>query len=144
MIDDNISKILKNIKTDIKIKIIAKTLCYLTLLLSTFFFIFFIFFTESKNIKLIKDIKNNQKNYSMEKVMINPKMNFQKEKNEIYLIKAKKAEHKSKEEIILYDVISDGKLGKISSGKLEIKKNGDHLIFSDKPMLILNKTETND
>ena len=91
MMDEHISKTLNAIKIEIRIKIIAKIFCYLTLFLSVIFFAFQIFFNQSQNIKLIKNLKNNSKNYLIEKVMINPKINFQKEENEIYLITAKKS-----------------------------------------------------
>ena len=92
------------------------------------------------NIKIISDYKENFKDYKTEKVMTNPRINFQHSNNNIYHIKAKKAVHASDQEMVLFSVFATGNVGNITAGELKIDEEGDHLVFSKNPILILNKT----
>ena len=47
--------------------------------------------------------------------------------------------HKDENEAILYDVFAEGDIGKITAGELQINQDGDHLVFTKNPILILNK-----
>ena len=69
--------------------------------------------------------------------MINPKIILQYNQSDIYNIKASKAVHKTDNEIILEDVFAEGDIGKISAGQLKISEDGNKLIFSINPVLIL-------
>ena len=73
--------------------------------------------------------------------MINPRIKLQYSENQVYAIKAKKAVHQDDQEVTLFDVFAAGEAGNITSGKLVINDNGDHLVFTQNPVLILNKTD---
>lgn len=73
--------------------------------------------------------------------MTNPRIKFQHEDGQIYNIKAKKAQHVDDHQVFLYDVFAEGDIGSIASGKLEVSEEGDHLIFTENPVLILNRTK---
>ena len=68
-------------------------------------------------------------------------MQLQYEDGQVYNIKAKKAQHLDDQQVFLYDVFAAGDIGSITSGKLEVNEQGDHLIFTENPVLILNKTK---
>ena len=73
--------------------------------------------------------------------MINPRIKFQYTEDQIYTIKAKRAVHKDEQEVTLYDVYATGEAGNITAGQLVINDEGNHLVFTQNPVLILNKTE---
>jgi hypothetical protein len=91
-------------------------------------------------IKIARDYKKNPEEYKTEKIMTNPRINFQYNDDQVYYIKAKKAFHKDDQEAVLYDVFATGEIGNITAGELKIDEEGNHLVFSKNPVLILNKT----
>jgi len=137
--DNKTKKTLESFKAHLKTKEIITKLCYVILVLGALTYAFFAI-DKGKTIKIVNDFKKNQKKYKIEKIMTNPRMQFQYDNNQIYHIKAKKAVHKDNTEAVMYDVFATGKLGNITAGELEIDENGDHLVFTKNPILILNKT----
>ena len=98
---------------------------------------------KSSNIKIIKSFQDNQNKLASEKIMTNPSIKIKYNDNDIYHINAKRAYHGNEEEAILEKVTAKGKIGKITANKLEIKDNGNRLIFSDNPKLVLTKKSKN-
>jgi len=98
---------------------------------------------KSSNIKIIKSFQDSENKLASEKIMTNPSIKIKYNGNDIYHINAKRAYHSNEEEAILEKVTAKGKIGKITANKLEIKDNGNRLIFSDKPKLILTKKSKN-
>lgn len=105
-----------------------------------FIYIFYAF-NQSRTIKLVNQYKENPEGYKTEKIMTNPRINFQYSDTQIYHIQAKKAFHKDEQEVILYDVFATGDIGNITAGELKIDQEGNHLVFTKNPVLILNKTD---
>ncbi len=102
----------------------------------------YIFIAVSKNnqkFKLVVDYTKDANHYKTEKIMMNPRIKFQYNEDEVYNIIAQKASHKDEQEIILFDVYASGNLGNITSGELKIDEKGNHLVFTKNPVLILNK-----
>ena len=95
---------------------------------------------KTQAIKFVAQYKANPEAYETEKIMVNPRINFQYSGNQIYHIQAKKAFHKDNQEVMLYDIFAKGEIGQITAGELKIDQAGDRLIFSHNPVLILNKT----
>ena len=100
-------------------------------------------FKKQRIFKIIKSFQDNQNKLASEKIMTNPSIKIKYNGNDIYHINAKRAYHSNDEEAILEKVTAKGKIGKITANKLEIKDNGNRLIFSDNPKLILTKKSKN-
>lgn len=113
--------------------------CYFLIAFSIMVYIFYAISGSNTN-KLALKYKDKAKSIKTEKIMINPHMNFRYNANEIYEIKAKQAFHKDNESAILQDVSVSGSIGNITAGKLQINEEGDHLVFTEQPVLILKKT----
>ncbi len=135
---------LKTIQALKLINLHSKIKKYLSML-SYFFiasgFVIFIFYALSKSnqkFKLVNDYKKNSEQFKTEKIMENPRINFQYNESEIYKITAKKAVHQDESEAVLYDVKAVGNSGNIIAGELKVSENGDRLIFTKNPVLILN------
>lgn len=139
--DDRTQQVLRLIQSHSKIKNYLTILCYFGIVSGLFIYVFYAVSKNSANIKLVKQYNQNPENYKIEKIMTNPRMRFQHEDGQVYDIKAKKAHHMDQEEVILYDVFATGDIGNITSGKLNISEQGDHLVFTQNPVLILNRTE---
>ncbi len=133
-------QVLKLIHSHSRIKNFLTTLCYALIIGGLFIYIFYAF-NQSRTIKLVNDYKENPQGYKTEKIMTNPRIKFQYNDAQIYDIQAKKAFHKDENEIMLYDVFAEGDIGKITAGELKIDENGNHLVFTKNPILILNKTK---
>ncbi len=134
--DQKTKKILIGIKRYLIVKKILTITCYL-IILSGLTLYFFHGFSNQNKIQLITDYEVNKGEYHSEKTMINPKIILQYNQSDIYNIKASKAVHKTDNEIILQDVFAEGDIGKISAGQLKISEDGNKLIFSINPVLIL-------
>lgn len=134
--DQKTKKILIGIKRYLIVKKILTITCYL-IILSGLTLYFFHGFSNQNKIQLITDYEINKAEYLSEKTMINPKIILQYNQSDIYNIKASKAVHKTDNEIILQDVFAEGNIGKISAGQLKISEDGNKLIFSINPVLIL-------
>lgn len=133
-------EILKAINLQGKIRRILTVLCYFLILGGIFIYVFH-GFSRSKNIKLITQYKDEAKNYKAEKIMTNPRIKFQYDDAQIYDIKAKRAFHKDEKEMTLYDVFATGETGNITAGELKIYEEGNHLVFTKNPILILRNVE---
>lgn len=141
MMDYNTQKVLKLIEAHSKIKNFLTYLSYFLIIGGLFIYIFYAINKTNQDIRVISQIKKDGKNYKIEKIMTNPRINFQYNKNEVYRIKASKAHHEDEEKVVLYDVSASGNIGNITSGQLSITEQGDRLIFTKNPVLILNKTQ---
>ena len=135
--DRNIKQVLVGIQRYGKIKKFLTILCYLVIIFGVMLYIFH-GLSNQNNIKFINDLNSNKDNYLSEKIMTNPKIILQYNHYDIYNIKASKAMHKSNNEIILEDVFAEGNIGKITSGQLKISEDGNQLVFTKNPVLILN------
>lgn len=135
-------QILKIFNSHIRIKNFITFTCYLMIVGGIFTYVFFSL-NYSNNIKIVSDYKNKMQDFTIQKTITNPRINFQYNEDQIYHISAKKASHQSNEEAVLYDVFADGELGKITAGELKIDESGDHLVFSKNPVLILNTSKNN-
>ncbi len=132
-------EILKLFYSHLRIKNFLTILCYCLIVGGVFVYVFYAF-NQTQTIKLVTDLKKKSKSYDSEKIMTNPRLKFEHGDAQIYHIQAKKAFHKNNQEAILYDVFATGEIGNITAGELEIDEEGDHLIFTKNPILILNKT----
>ena len=132
-------KILDRFTTHLKIKKYLTFFCYLAIISGVGIYGFYAT-KQSKAVKIVTDYKKNKKNYQTEKIMTNPRIDYQYNETQIYHIKAKKAFHKNNSEAQFYDVDAVGDIGTITAGKLDIDEEGNRLIFTDKPELILNNT----
>lgn len=141
--DLHTQQILKLIKSHYRIKNLLSILSYTLIIGGILVYIFYGFSRNNINIKLVNDYKKNPDKYTTEKTMINPRIKFQYNENEVYDIKAKKAYHENNEEVKLYDVFATGKMGNITAGELKIDEQGNHLVFTKHPVLILNKNNFN-
>jgi hypothetical protein len=136
--DFHTEQILKIINSHLKIKKFLTTLCYFLIIGGLFVYIFYAF-SQGNKIKLIKQYQDNKDNFTTEKIMINPRIKFQYNEDEIYDIHAKKAFHKDEQEITLFDVFATGEIGNITSGELKVDEDGTHLVFTKNPVLILKE-----
>lgn len=133
------SQTIKLINKHLQIRKYLTKFCYLFIIGGILTYVFYAIIKTSEKYKLVSDLANNANHYKTEKIMINPRINFQHNDNKIYEIIAKKAIHKDDELVILYDVNAKGDVGSITAGQLDISENGDHLVFTKNPVLILNK-----
>ena len=138
--DLHTKQVLELINSHSRIKKFLTILCYVLIVGGLFVYVFYAF-NQNRTIKLVTDYKKNPEEYKTEKIMTNPRIKFQYSMDEIYDIKAKKAFHKDESEVILYDVFATGNIGNITAGELKINDEGNHLVFTKNPVLILNKTE---
>lgn len=139
--DERTLQVLKLIQSHSKIKKYLSLLCYFAIVGGVFVYVFYAISKNNSNIKLVKQYSQNPSHYKVEKIMTNPRMDFQHEDGQVYHINAKKAHHLDKEQVTMFDVFATGEIGNIAAGKLEISESGDHLVFTENPVLILNRTE---
>ena len=132
-------QVLKLIKTHLRIKNYLITICYGLIIFGLFVYIFSAL-NQSRTIKIINQYKENPDDFKIEKIMTNPRLDFQYNATQVYHIQAKKAVHADNQAAIMYDVFATGDIGNITAGELKIEEEGDHLIFTKNPVLILNKT----
>ncbi len=135
------SNILKRINFHLKIKKYLTSFSYFFIISGALIYIFYAISVKNMQFKLVNDVKENPQNYQMEKTMINPRVKFQYNDDQIYEIIAKKATHMDEQEVKLFDVFAVGKIGKITAGQLVIEDAGDHLVFTNNPVLILNNQD---
>lgn len=139
--DIRTSAALKRIKLHVTVKKYLTILCYFLIAAGLLVYIFYALNKPHKQYKLINDYKENPEKFEIEKIMINPRIKFQYNDNQIYTIIAKKAVHKNEEEVTMFDVYATGEAGNIAAGQLIINDEGNHLVFSQNPVLIINKTD---
>lgn len=130
--------ILKKINLHLKIRKFLTIFSYFLIIGGFSVYAFYAISSKNAQYKLVSDYKKNSQHYVMEKIMTNPRIKFQYSNDQIYEIEAKKAVHKNDEEFTLYDVYGIGDIGNISAGQLQIDDKGDHLVFTENPVLILN------
>jgi len=135
------STIIKRINFHQKIKKYLTIVSYFCIIVGFFIYIFYAVNKNTQKYQLVSDYKKNPEKFKTEKIMTNPRIRFQYNENQIYTIKAKKAVHKDDQEVTLFDVFATGEVGNITSGKLVINDDSNHLVFTQNPVLILNKTE---
>ncbi len=135
------SAILKHIDLYVKIRKYLTFLCYFLIVAGIFIYIFYAINKANQKYKIVSDFQKNPQKFETEKIMVNPRIKFQYNDNEIYEIKAQRASHHNDEEVTLFNVYATSKTGNITAGKLEVSEEGDHLIFTQNPILILNKTK---
>lgn len=135
--DNKTLEVLKKIKLYGKIKNYLTTISYLVIVIGVMVYIFHSL-EQKNNLKIINNFEGKKDSLQTEKVMANPRIILQYNQGEIYNIKAKKAFHKSANEIILNEVFAEGDIGKISAGELKISEDGNQMIFTKNPVLILN------
>lgn len=138
--DVTTEEVLKLFQSHSRIRNFLTILCYVLIVGGLFVYVFYAF-NQSQTVKLVVKYKESPKEFQTEKIMMNPRMNFEHKDGQIFHIKAKKAFHKDNQEMVLYDVSSDGEIGQISAGELKISESGDHLVFSNNPVVILRKIE---
>lgn len=133
-------QVLALIHSHSRIKNFMTILCYALISGGVLIYVFYAL-NQSRTIKLVNEYKENKQSFKTEKVMTNPRIKFQYNDTQIYNIRAKKAFHKDESEAVLYDVFAEGEIGKITAGELQISEEGDRLIFTKNPVLILNHTD---
>jgi hypothetical protein len=133
-----IQRTLNSFKIYFRLQKILSFFCYFLIFILLSFY-FSNFFKKKQTVRIVSQINNNQKNIEVEKVMTNPRITIKHDDGKIYTVKAKKAFHLNEEEIALQEVFADSEIGMISAGELEIKDQGNHLIFTKNPVLILNR-----
>ncbi len=142
MIDERTENILKLIRFHAKAQNTIVFLCYATIALGVIVYVFYsLFYSENK--KLVSKLRDKLSMQVSEKVLMNPTITYQHGDNKIYHIQANKAVHKDDTAITMYDVKMQSQAGEVQSGKLEIKESGDYLLFTDKPVLLINEIKEN-
>jgi hypothetical protein len=136
--DETLNTIIRNIKKRIRLRKIFILICALTLILGILSFLFYGFDNTTEAIKFIS--KKDQIS-DVEKVMSNPRIKFEHSNNQLFDISARKAVHKNKGDVELYDVKASGTRGNISAGILLITNNGNDLYFSNNPVLIIKEVK---
>jgi len=129
---------LKAINAHLVVKKYITIICYFLIAAGIFVFLFYAINKNNQSYKLVSDFKKNPDQYKTEKIMINPRIKFQYNDEQIYEIRAKRAIHKDEQEVALFDVYASGQIGTITAGELKIDQDGNHLVFSQNPVLILN------
>lgn len=133
-------QVLKLIKSQHRIRSYTIALCYMMIAGGVLIYIFYAF-SQSRSIKLVQNKAQNINEYQAEKIMTNPKIKLQHDDGNIYDIRAKKAFHRNQDDMTLFDVFAQGEIGRITAGNLDISEEGDHLVFTKNPVLILNQTK---
>ena len=136
--DTKTEKILQKFTFHYRIRSVLTALCYGLIIGGVFLYVFYAL-NHANTVKLVNKYKNNNESYEAEKVMTNPRINFQYENGQIYHIKASKALHKNDKEVMMSNVFVEGAVGQITAGELKIDEEGNHLVFSQNPVLILKK-----
>ena len=137
--DHNTRKALKTFDSHSRIQNLITFVCYLSIFTGISIYVFHAL-NQNNAVKLVSKIKDH-KNYKIEKIMTNPRIKFQYNDGQTYNIEAKKAFHKDNQDVNLQDVFATGDIGNITAGELQISEEGDRLVFTKNPVLILNKVE---
>lgn len=104
-------------------------------------FAFYIFNNPQKRYKIVNDYKEGKKDTKIEKIMTNPIINFKYDESQVFKIKAKRASHFDQSSVTMYDVNAVGDIGSITSGKADMSQNGDRLVFTQNPVLVIKNNE---
>lgn len=133
-------QIILSVKNSKKLQQILTIFCYLFIFFALIFYASN-FFKEKKTIRIVNQIKSEREKFLAEKIMINPNIKIKNDDGKIYKITAKNAKNYNNEQVIMTEVFAESNDLKISSGELKILENGNHLIFSKNPILILTSYE---
>ena len=110
---------------------------YILIAIGIAVFAFYIFNNPQKRYKLVNDYKEGKEGVVSEKIMTNPTINFEYDDSQIFKIKASRASHVDQSNVTMYDVNAKGDIGSIVAGQLNINEDGDRLIFTQNPVLII-------
>lgn len=133
-------QIILSVKNSKKLQKFLTIFCYLFIFFALIFYASN-FFKEKKTIRIVNQIKNEREKFLAEKIMINPNIKIKNDDGKIYKITAKNAKNFNNEQVIMSEVFAESNDLKISAGELKILENGNHLIFSKNPILILTTYE---
>lgn len=133
-------QIILNVKNSKKLQKVLTIFCYSFIFFALIFYASN-FFKEKKTIRIVNQIKSEREKFLAEKIMINPNIKIKNDDGKIYKITAKNAKNYNNEQVILTEVFAESNDLKISAGELKILENGNHLIFSKNPILILTTYE---
>ncbi len=133
--------ILRRLKFHFLLKALLTSISYILLVLSIGTFAFYIFNNPQKRYKIVNEYKKGKKDAKTEKVMTNPMINFKYDDNQIFKIRARSASHTDQSSVTMYDVNAKGDLGSITAGKAQMNQNGERLIFTQNPVLIIDNKE---
>jgi hypothetical protein len=133
-----IQVILNSFKNHFRVQKILTFFCYFLIIFSLSFYLSN-FFKKKQVVRIVSQLNTSEQTINAEKIMINPRITIKHDDGKTYSIKAKKAFHLNEEEVALQEVFANSEIGTISAGELQIKDEGDHLIFSKNPVLILNR-----
>jgi hypothetical protein len=93
----------------------------------------------SQQLKISSKFEKRTNNFNADKIMIKPEIEFKDNDGKISKIWAEKAiNHNNLEEFTLYQVVATGDIGSITANYLEIKENGNLMIFGGNPSLIID------
>jgi len=129
-----------NVKNSKKFQKILIIFCYLFIFFALIFYLSN-FFSDKKTIRIVNQIKSERDKFLAEKIMINPNIKIKNDDGKIYKITAKNAKNYNNEQVVMNEVLAESNDLKISAGELKILENGNHLIFSKNPILILTNYE---
>ncbi|MFM7558165.1 MAG: hypothetical protein ACKO46_06325 [Alphaproteobacteria bacterium] len=129
-----------NAKNSKKFQKILIIFCYLFIFFALIFYLSN-FFSDKKTIRIVNQIKSERDKFLAEKIMINPNIKIKNDDGKIFNITAKNAKNYNNEQVIMNEVFAESDDLKISAGELKILDNGNHLIFSKNPILILTNYE---
>jgi len=133
-------QIILNVKNSKKLQKVLTIFCYSFIFFALIFYASN-FFKEKKTIRIVNQIKSEREKFLAEKIMINPNIKIKNDDGKIYKITAKNAKNYNNEQVIMTEVFAESNDLKISAGELKILENGNHLIFSKNPILILTTYE---
>ena len=138
MKESEVKIVLKSFKNHFLVQKILSFLCYFLIIISLSFY-FSNFFEKKKTVRIVNQFSDKNKTLNAEKVMTNPRIKIKHDDGKIYSINAKKAFHLNEQMVVLQEVFATSEIGSISAGELKIEDEGNHLIFSKNPVLIINK-----
>ena len=133
-------QIILNVKNSKKLQKVLTIFCYSFIFFALIFYASN-FFKEKKTIRIVNQIKSEREKFLAEKIMINTNIKIKNDDGKIYKITAKNAKNYNNEQVIMTEVFAESNDLKISAGELKILENGNHLIFSKNPILILTTYE---
>lgn len=136
----NLKAILNSIKKQIFIKKIFVITCYAVIVVSIASYSG-VFFKNKNSFEYIKNRYQKQKdNLEFKKIIKKPKIRFERE-DDVYYIEADDAVYSNDYDAVLNNVTAYGSVGTLTSKKVTIRDNGNKIIFTGKPELILNNID---
>lgn len=136
------NRIIKSIKFYSFVRRFLSLFCIILILGTIAALLIFGIYFGHDSLQFIAKFKD-KKDLQIEKIMINPNIKFENQKNDYYTVKASKAIHQTGNDILLFDVVADGSAINIKAGKVAITNDGNDLTFSDNPVLIIKQNPKN-